>query len=1049
MRIPRFITMLLVVWATLTHTATAAPIDADKARTAAQSFATKMGKQLIASTLPQRVKGTSTTHSPYYIYNTQGDAGFIIIAGDDRAGTLLGYTDRGHYNEAELPDPLRQLLADYSQQIQALDSADACTTQMQPAKVAAAHPSRTYVAPLLGTLWNQKDPYNALCPIYNKSDGTSSGTRSATGCVATALAQMMAYYKYPKATVADIPSYTFTSGGKSIKMDAIAKGTTIDWANITNTYSTTSTTAQKNAVANLMLMVGTGCEMVYGAASASNMQTGVQLLHSKMGYDETIRNVRRESYTQEEWTNMLYTEVAEGRPVGYRANSPSGGGHAFVIDGYDTADLFHVNWGWGGSGNGFFRISVLYQSEPTAVSTANTKGYSTLQEAIIGVKPNDGIDSGTDATQALTAHDITLSGNAVTITYTNYTGSAMNGFVGIGTLASDGTIESIGTSLAFLQNNFEETETFTISGLANGTQRIIPINRQLLASTWTPCCDTNHEYIEAVTTDGKTTLTLYPLNNAKLSVKEWSFVNNRVVNTLQHITTVISNSGTDFSGTLYAFASTSATDKGSVASYGGASIPAGKESNITFTFTPTTAGTYYIWITRDQAGTQVVGSTQVAITTTDALATNLSVAYVAYDNMVSNKVYGNYRNATITINNKGTADYNGQVAVTLYRGQIGASTLSAIATKYITINVKAGGQTRTVCRFDGLQTEYKYGLRLFYEGGKLALDNGNPNVIYSREQHAGIIFYNADGTTTAQLPTTTVDGGSAMAIDMRGVTGITAITPSTNPNALYLFDAGITVPSTLDGRNVVTALQANNIQLTDGYAFTTPVNFKAETVSYTRTLANSTLSENNWQSIALPFAPTAISCEGSAVSIDQSRIYLRRFAGQDATLKPIFESASTITANEPFIIKGGSTLQGKTITLSATNAQIITSPTLRAETNDYTFLGTTHNTTVEGSYTLNTNSNAFDYHAEATTVEPFRAYFVPTVPTATAQSIVIEGTVSAIKPVWTEGSTLSVYTLTGTKVGTTRIIGGKPDMNSYAPGIYIVGNRKVINNIQK
>ena len=1046
MRIPRFITTLLTILPLMVQNTTAAPIDAATARTAAQTFAAKMGKKLIATTSPQRVKSTSTTHPPYYIYNTQGDAGFIIIAGDNRAGTLLGYTDSGNYNEAELPDALRQLLADYSQQILAMDSTETSPQKLQQAKAAVVHPSRTYVAPLLGTLWNQKDPYNALCPIYNKSDGTSSGTRSATGCVATALAQIMAYYKYPNATVAEIPSYTFTSGGKSIKMDAIAKGTAIDWDNITNTYSTASTTAEKNAVANLMLIIGTGCEMVYGAASASNMQTGVQLLRNKLNYDETVRYVSRASYTQEEWTNMLYTEVAEGRPVGYRANSPSGGGHAFVIDGYDTADLFHVNWGWGGTGNGFFRISVLYQSEPNDISTANTKGYSTLQEALIGVKPNDGVDSGTDATLALTAHDISISGNAVTVTYTNYTGSAMNGFAGIGTLASDGTITALGTTLAFLKNNYETTETFTISGLANGTQRIIPISKQLLGATWLPCCDTTREYIEAVTTNGKTTLTLYPKDNAKLSVKEWSFVNNRVVNTLQHITTVISNTGSDYYGTLYAFASTSATNKGSAVSYGGASIPAGKVSNITFTFTPTTAGTYYIWITRDQAGTQVVGSTQVVITQADALATNLSVAYVAYDNMISNKVYGNYRRATITINNKGTANYNGQIVVTLYRGQIGASTLSSVATKYVTINVNAGEQTRTVCRFDGLQAEYKYALRLFYAGGKLALDNGNPNVIYSREQHAGIIFYNADGSTTAQLPSTTVDGGNAMAIDMRGITGITAITPSANPNALYLFDAGVTVPSSLKGLNVVTAQQADNISLKDAYPFTTPVNFKASTVSYTRTLANSSLSENNWQSIALPFEPATISCEGSTLSIDQSHLYLRRYAGQDAAMKPIFEPATAITPNEPYIIKGGSTLQGKTITLSATDAQITASPTLRAETDSYTFLGTTYSRTVEGGYTLNTNSNAFDYHTESTAIEPFRAYFLPTANSTTAQSIVIEGTTSGIEPACTEGSTLNVYTLTGTKVGTTRLIGGKADMSHYAPGIYIVGNKKVINN---
>lgn len=1046
MHIPRFITMLLAMLTIMVQNAIAAPIDAATARAAASAFATRHGKQLTTANTPMKIKGTTAKHSPYYIYNTDGDAGFIIIAGDDRAGTLLGYTDSGHYNEADIPDALRALLADYSQQIEALDSTSGTTAQRQMAKIQAAHPSRTYISPLLSTLWNQKDPYNILCPIYNKSDGTSSGTRSATGCVATALAQIMAYYRHPTATTAEIPSYSFTSGGKSIKMDAIPKGTSIDWNNITNTYTSASTTAEKNAVANLMLMIGTGCEMVYGAASASNMQMGVQLLRDKLNYDESVRYVSRSNYTQEEWTELLYAELAAGRPIGYRANSPSGGGHAFVIDGYDTADLFHVNWGWGGSSNGFFRISVLYQSEANNISTANTKGYSTQQEALIGIKPNDGSSSGS-STSALSAHDISLNGNAVTITFTNYTGSTMAGFVGIGILSNNGITNTLGTSMVMLNNNYEITKTFTISGLSDGTQRIVPVSKQLTASSWTPCCDTEHEYIEAKTVNGKTTLTLYPQDLAKLSVKEWSFVNNRVAGTQQHITAVITNTGKDYTGTLYAFASTNASDKGSVASYGGVAIAAGKESKTTFTFTPTTTGTYYIWITRDKAGTQVVGSTQIAITSTDAQAVNLSVGFVAYDNMVGKKVYGNYRRATITINNKGTADYNGKVLVTLYGAEIGASSLNVITTKYIDVNVKAGGQTRAVCRFDGLKTEYKYALRLFYEGGKAVLDN-NPYVIYSREQHAGIIFYDADGSTTAQEPKTTIDGGDAMAIDMRGVTGITTITPSTNPNALYLFDASATIPNSLNGLNVVSALQASQITLTDGYAFTTPVSFKAASVSYTRTLASDSHTENNWQTIALPFTPTNINCNGKVMTIDQNNIYLRRYAGQDASLKPIFEPTTAITSNEPFIIKGGSNTLGKAITFSATDAQITASPQLRAETDDYTFSGSTYNKQQEGCYILNTNGNAFTYQDKSTCVEPFRACIIPTGNTTLAQSIVIEDATSGIGHTWVDGTWVNVYTITGTKVGETRISGSQPDMHTYPQGIYIVGGRKVVKGIR-
>lgn len=1047
MRISRFITIVMVAWLASTLAATAAPIDARTARATAQIFATQRGKQIVTPTAPLKVKGSTSTHAPYYIYDVENGGGFVIIAGDDRVPSILGYTDSGSYDEATLPDALRDMLADYRHQIEALDSLPEAGQTSQSAsamRAQVAHPSRRFVAPLLPTAWNQKDPYNQLCPVYNNSDGSSSGARSATGCVATALGQMMAYYRYPSATMADIPSYSFTSGGKSIRMDAVAKGTKIDWNNIRNTYSATNTEAEKTAVAQLMVILGTGCQMAYGAASASNMQMGVQLLRDKMGYDETVRNVCRTSYTQAEWTDLLYREVAEGRPVGYRANSTLRGGHAFVIDGYDTADLFHVNWGWGGSSNGYFRISVLYQSEATSVSTANGKGFSLEQEAIIGVKPNDGIDSGIDGTPTLSVRNISVKGSSISTTFTNFTGSAQTGSVGIGVISANGSITKLASSVVLLQNNYEIERTFSVNNLVDGTYRIIPIWKQIGGSKWSACCDASHEYIEAVSAGGKVTLTRHPLNNAKLSVKEWSFVNNRVAGVEQHVKAVISNTGDDYIGDLYLFASTSASTKGKPASTGGVSLVGGKDNEVTMTFTPAAAGTYYIWLARDKNGTQVVGSTQVVITTTDTQAVNLSVGYVAYDNMVGNKVYGNYRRATIILNNKGTADYNGNVVVTLYRGQIGGRTLSPLVTKYISIKVKAGEQTRSVCRFDGLQTGYKYALRLFYEGAKSALDNNNPNAIYSREQHPGIIFYHADGTTSAQVPAAAIDGGSAMAIDMRGVTGINAIAPSTNPNALYLIDATATVPSTLAGKNVVSGTYADRITLTDGYPFMTPVAFTAGSVSYSRTLAAEAKSENNWQTLALPFAPTDISCEGERVSIDQSRLYLRRYAGQNQTLAPIFEPAAAITAAEPFVIKGAGTLKGKTLTFSAVNAQIDASQRLSAETDDYRFKGTTYSPSVAASFTLNTHSNAFDYHSEATQIAPFRAYFVPTAEPAEGECIVIEGTTSGIDATWAEGSTVAVYTLTGVKVGTARIEGQTVNLTGYPQGVYIVGGRKVV-----
>ncbi len=139
---------------------------------------------------------------------------------------------------------------------------------------------------------------------------------------------------------------------------------------------------------------------------------------------------------------------------------------------------------------------------------------------------------------------------------------------------------------------------------------------------------------------------------------------------------------------------------------------------------------------------------------------------------------------------------------------------------------------------------------------------------------------------------------------------------------------------------------------------------------------------------------------------------------------------------------------GKAITFSATDAQITASPQLRAETDDYTFSGSTYNKQQEGCYILNTNGNAFTYQDKSTCVEPFRACIIPTGNTTLAQSIVIEDATSGIGHTWVDGTWVNVYTITGTKVGETRISGSQPDMHTYPQGIYIVGGRKVVKGIR-
>ena len=1039
-------TILTIVSAVLLgSTAMAAPVDPQTARTAASRFVALRGKALSTPSAPDKAPSEGATAgqaTPYYIYDVADGGGFVIISGDDRTPTVLGYTDRGSYTTTDMEHGLGALLAVYASQIQAMAQTGAAKAPAA-AETTIAQQARHYVAPLISTQWNQRAPYNNLCPVYNNSNGSSSGQRGLTGCVATTLAQIMAYYRYPAKTTAAIPAYSFTSGGKDVRVEGVAAGTAIDWVHMTDTYTSASTAEEQQAVAQLMQLLGTGVQMNYGSQSAANLTLGKPLLRDHLGYDERIDYVYRRGYSQRQWTDLLYGELAQGRPVAYRANSPSGG-HAFVIDGYDSDDLFHVNWGWGGKSDGFFRIGSLYSAEPGAESTNFGSGYAYEQEALIGIMPNDGVDSGTDVTARPTARYIKVSGNTVSITFTNFSGTTIIQQGGIAIAQANGTLSTLGSTTLWLSTNYERTVTFTIKGLADGTYHLVPVYTPLGTTAWKPCGEVATEYVLAVVKGGKVTLSLGPADQSAVTVKSWAMTGNLVKNVKQLVKVTLTNTAKEYYGKLYCLASPS-TAKGSAASTAQVALPTGREVLASFYFTPTTAGTYHVWIAKDAAGNQPVGHTTVTITDTDQNQANLSVGYVAYDNIVNNVVYGTTRTGTLILNNKATADFDGRLVVKLYRGVTGSNSMTVIDKQLVSVRVAAGEQTRVRFGFANTPVGYRYGLRLFYEGEQAVVDN-NANVIYSRAQRSGIIFYDETGATTATPPSATVDTGDAAAIDMRGVSGISTIKPSTNPNALYILDAGATVPADIAKKNVVKGNYANTITLSDGYALAVPCDIEVGSISYTRSMAANTQGARNWQTLALPFAPSAITTATGAVQIDQKRLYVSEFGGTGTDGMPVFVAADKIGADRPYVIKAEGDLKGATLTFKATHVTLKAQRSQRAMTDAYDMVGSTLRQNLTGSYVLNGSDNAMAYQAEGAEVEPFRAYMVPKEEAAQhPASIVIEATATGIDAAtWSQDEDgVPVYTVGGQLIGTTQIRNRRPQLQQYGHGTYIIKGIKV------
>lgn len=241
-----------------------------QAREIAERHAAKNGAHIgLQSVKRAKVlnKQQSTTSSRgYYVFPHDGNCGYTIVSGDDRMPEIVGYSTTDTYSEENMPDGMKHLMQAYEAMATALANGDAKVERCLAEKEALAADS-TYrqprVAPLLADVaWGQSEPYNNLCPMY---DGQR---RTVTGCVATAMAQLMMYYKYPQTLKSDIPAYQTKS--YQLDMPSVSAGERYDWDNMLPQYSGSAyTAAQANAVAKLMYHCGLSFEADYGPSTSA------------------------------------------------------------------------------------------------------------------------------------------------------------------------------------------------------------------------------------------------------------------------------------------------------------------------------------------------------------------------------------------------------------------------------------------------------------------------------------------------------------------------------------------------------------------------------------------------------------------------------------------------------------------------------------------------------------------------------------------------------------------------------------------------------------
>ena len=320
----------------------------------------------------------------YYVFANGEDKGFTIVSGDDRMPEVVGYSAQGTYDPDHLPANYVGFMKAYQETVEALLKGDAQVSGglAEVRQWRAERAGSAAVAPLLdGIKWNQREPYNNMCPLYN---GTN---RSVTGCVATAMAQVMMYYQYPKKLKSTIESYTTKAYG--INIPAIYSGATYDWDNMLPDYSKSDyNSAQADAVAKLMYHCGAAVKMDYGPLSGANVTPTI--LATYFGYDaDLMQDLTRTVFTLQQWMTLIDNELKAKRPILYSGQS-SDEGHVFVCDGSDGKGLYHINWGWGGYQDGYFDLTILQPQKGGAGSGSAVDGYNRNCSMIIGIAPDNG-----------------------------------------------------------------------------------------------------------------------------------------------------------------------------------------------------------------------------------------------------------------------------------------------------------------------------------------------------------------------------------------------------------------------------------------------------------------------------------------------------------------------------------------------------------------------------------------------------------------------------------------------------------------------------------
>lgn len=371
-------TLAIAALLLVTATAAALPVDVATARIAATHFLQQKGliekgDTLAFYSIDSNVDPATGATASFYVFN-YGSQGFIIMGADDRCTPVLGYSMNGSFDNRRLPDNMRQWLNSYADEIQRGIKADAPANpdhlklwEELLTDNGSELPQPKADEYLLTSTWEQGSGYNNYCPV-------SDGEHVVVGCVATAMAQIIRYYRFPARGFGQKSYQHSTYGVQAVNFDT----TDYDYDLMPDKIRRTSSAAERDMVSRLCYHCGVVVNMNYqnpSHTSGSGAQTHdvpEGLLH--FGYTDAVWYSRNAVNNDQQWTSLIRNEIHDRRPIEYSGFS-NDGGHAFVLDGYNNRNQYHFNWGWGGYADGFYTLTTMV-------------GFTSQHEMVINIHPS-------------------------------------------------------------------------------------------------------------------------------------------------------------------------------------------------------------------------------------------------------------------------------------------------------------------------------------------------------------------------------------------------------------------------------------------------------------------------------------------------------------------------------------------------------------------------------------------------------------------------------------------------------------------------------------